>query len=132
MRFRVAGIPLWVTIYVGFFMIFSTVLGVRALIDPTTALGYVPGAEGMGLAWGGRNAGIGLAQVVAFFTRSPAAYAAVFLACTLREIGDLLSSLAGPPSTEYIAIGVLAVVEFIAFLLSLRAAIKAKTRAEVL
>jgi len=125
MRVRVPGIALWVTIFAGFIAILSTTLGLRGLIDPTTALGYFEGADNLAVTWAGRNAGLGLAMAVAFLLRNPAAYATAFMGSIFREVGDLIAFLNGPFSIGgLIGIGIFLLLDIAAFALSLRAALK--------
>ncbi len=128
MRVRVVGIPLWVTVFAGFIAILSTTIGILGLIDPTKVLGYFEGADRLAVTWAGRNAGLGLAMAIAFYLRNSAAYAAAFIGSVFREIGDLLSLLAGEFSIGgLIGIGVFLLLDVSAFVLSIRAALKSRT-----
>ena len=130
--FRVIGIPIWVTYIVGLFGIFSTTLGIMGLIDHTTVMGYFKGADSLAAAWAGRNAGIGLAMVVAFYLRDSAAYAATFLAAVFREIGDSYNIFAGNVTTApLIGMSLFLLVDISCFALSLRAALKQRKALDV-
>jgi hypothetical protein len=123
MTFRAPGIPLWVTVVIAAFAIFSTTFGVVALINPKLALGYVDGADAIALGWAGRNAGIGLAMAAAFFLRNASAYAVTFLAGIMRELGDGLSMLSGDVGTGgVVVLVVILAIEVSCLTLSLRAA----------
>lgn len=125
--FRVEGLPIWVTYLTGLLAVFSTVLGIMGLIDPTTVMGYSAGAEHLASGWAGRNAGIGLAMAVAFFLRNPAAYAAVYVAAVCREVGDSFS-LSSANVAGVVVLGVFLLWDVIALVLSFRAALGARAR----
>lgn len=87
------GVPLVATLFAIMMTVGGLVIGVQALLDPTTAINFVDGADKMGIAWGGRNAGLGVAMAVAILLRSVHAYAAGFAAAMLREFSDLIAGL---------------------------------------
>ncbi len=71
----------------------GTVIGIRALLDPTTIPDFVESANKMGIAWGGRNAGLGVAMLVAVLLRRAGGYAAAFAGAMFRAMSDVM---AGP------------------------------------
>ena len=83
---KAEGIPVIVTAFAIFIGFVSLFLGGQALFDGTAAIGYVEGAEALGVGWGGRNMGIGLFLLLAVLLRSPAGYAIGLLGGVMREM----------------------------------------------
>ena len=127
--FRVSGVPIWITYLTAFFAVFSTSLGLLGLIDPATVMNYLDGADNLALAWAGRNAGIGLAMAIAFYLRSAAAYAAVYVAATFREIGDAFGIFAGDINlVGIIGIGLFLALDIGIFVVCFRSALRARNQ----
>ena len=121
MRFiRAEGIPIWVTLIVTFVGFVGTALGIMAMLDPTSAIGYIAGADSLGLTWGGRNAGLGVALLIAVYLRNASGYAAAIAGSLFRELSDLLSG------GFVIGIAIFMLVEIVCFVISIRAALKTR------
>lgn len=118
---RTNGIPFVVTIFAILVGAMGTFLGVTALIDPTSAVGYIDGADVMALSWGGRNLGLGVALLVAVVLRNANGYAVAFAASIFREVGDIVASLSGDTGFGVATLAGFVVVEIICFALSVRA-----------
>lgn len=124
---RTQGIPLWITILTGLFAILSTSLGIMGLLDPSTVMGYSPGANDLAAGWAGRNAGIGLAMGLALYLRQSAAYAVVYLAAICREIGDSFGILGSDMSVGAgVGLGIFVLLDVSIFVICLNAASKAR------
>ena len=119
---RANGIPIWVTIITLLIGLLGTNLGVRALLDPTAAMGYIEGAETLGISWGGRNAGLGAALILAVLLRNANGYAVALFGSLFREISDILSMLPDGGGM-LIGIGSFLLVEIVCFIISIRAAL---------
>ena len=87
------GVPIAITIFAMLMGIGGTVIGIQALIDPTTALDFVEGADKMGTAWGGRNLGLGVALLAAVLLRTVGGYAVGFAGVIWREFSDVLAGM---------------------------------------
>lgn len=119
---RARGIPLWVTAFFILAGVMGTVIGFPALFDPSAARGYVDGAEALGVSWGGRNTGLGIAMIVAVLLRSPGAYAAAVSGAIFREFSDILVALPDGGGTV-IGLGVFVAIEIVCLIICLRAAL---------
>ena len=117
---RAEGIPIWVTIIMGLVGVMGTTFGIMAMIDPTAAIGFIDGADSLAIAWGGRNAGLGVALLLAVYLRNSGAYAAAIGGSLFREISDLIAN--GFP----LWIMIFLVIEIVCFVISLRATLKAR------
>ncbi len=94
MRFiKADGVPLVITIFGILMGIGGTVIGLQAIADPTTAIDFVDGADKMGIAWGGRNTGLGVAMLAAVLLRNVGAYAAAFAGAIWREFSDVTAGM---------------------------------------
>jgi len=124
------GIPLIVTLFGILMGIGGTVIGIGALIDPTSALDFVDGADKMGIAWGGRNAGLGVAMIVAVLLRKPAGYAAAFAGGILREFSDLVAGLSDGGSLN-IPFTIVMTLEIVALAIAVRATLAQRETASV-
>lgn len=94
MRFiKADGVPLVITIFGILMGIGGTVIGIQAMVDPTTAIDFVDGADKMGTAWGGRNTGLGVAMLAAVLLRSVGGYAVAFAGAIWRELSDVIAGL---------------------------------------
>ncbi len=118
---RAAGIPIWVTVIVTLVGVMGTFLGVMAMIDPTSAIGYIQGADSLAITWGGRNAGLGVALLVAVFLRNANGYTVAIAASLFREISDLMGG------GFSIGIAIFLLLEIVLFVISLRAAIQTRS-----
>lgn len=114
------GIPLVVTLFALLMGVGGTIIGIGALIDPTSALDFVDGADKMGTAWGGRNMGLGIASIVAVLLRKPAGYAAAFAGGICREFSDLVAGLSDGGSLN-IPFTVVLLLELVALAIAVRA-----------
>ncbi len=84
------GVPLVITIFAVIMGLGGTVIGISALVDPTSAVNFVDGADDLATSWAGRNLGLGLAMLVAVAMRQAGAYAAAFAGAICRELSDVL------------------------------------------
>lgn len=117
---RTEGIPIWVTIIAVLIGLLGTTLGIMAMLDPTSAVGYIAGADGLALTWAGRNAGLGVALLVAVYLRNANGYAAALAGSLFRELSDLLSG------GFAIGLAIFMLVEVVCFVISLRAALRTR------
>lgn len=102
---RATGVPLPITVFAIVMGVAGTVIGLQALFDPTTALDFVDGADKMGIAWGGRNAGLGVVMLSAVVLRNVFAYTAAFAASMFRELSDIVAGLSdGGSFTSAVAV----------------------------
>lgn len=116
------GIPLPITIFAALMGIGGTVIGVGALLDPTTAIDFVEGADKMGTAWGGRNLGLGAAMLGAVLMRHAAGYAVAFFGAIWREISDLMAGLSDGGSLN-VPFAVVLVLELVCLAICVRSAL---------
>lgn len=112
---RANGVPILVTAFMILAGFMGTFLGLQAMLDGTAAMGYVEGAEALGVTWGGRNTGLGIALLVAVLLRSAHGYSVALAASLFREISDILAS----DSLQVVLI-VFLLIEIVCLLLSLR------------
>jgi hypothetical protein len=89
---KASGVPLPITLFALLMGVGGTIIGVSALIDPTRAIDFVEGADKMGIAWGGRNLGLGVAMLAAVLLRNSAGYAVGFAGAIWRELSDVIAS----------------------------------------
>lgn len=118
---RANGIPIWVTILAILIGVMGTQLGVTAMLDPTSAQGYIDGADAIGLTWGGRNTGLGVALIVAVLLRNPSGYAVAFAASIFRELSDIINL--GITSGTGIGLTVFLLIEVVCLIISVRASL---------
>ncbi|MEM8860213.1 MAG: hypothetical protein AAGD96_17945 [Chloroflexota bacterium] len=118
---RAKGIPIWITAIAILFGAMGTFLGVNALINPSTAVGFIDGADVLALSWAGRNLGLGIALLVAVFVRSAGGYAVAFGGAMFREIGDIFAQTVGDTGFGFATLAVLAILELVCFGFALRA-----------
>jgi len=121
MNFKPAGLPVAVVAYAVVLAVLGSYLGIVALIDPSTAVNYVVGADSIASAWAGRTLGLGLAMALAIFFRSAMAYAVAFLGCVFREFGDILGMLGTGETTIVAVLAVFLALDVIGLLFSLKA-----------
>ncbi len=120
---RANGIPIWVTVIAVLVGAMGTFLGVTALLDPTTAVGYIDGADVMALSWAGRNIGVAVALLAAVLMRNASGYAVAFAGAMFREVGDIVASLNGDTGFGVSVLAVFLVMEVICLAVSVRAAL---------
>ncbi len=104
-RIGLPGIPIWVSCYANLLAVVGVALGIRGLLDATTAGNYVEGANAMAGAWAGRTLGLGLATGVAVLLRSNAALSVAFLGPFFREFGDIVGTPTGIGGTVGVLVG---------------------------
>lgn len=119
---RANGVPIWVTILIAVVGIAGTALGVSALLDPSAAMGYIDGADALGLSWGGRNTGLGVALIVAVLLRNANGYAVALSGSIFRELSDVIGAWPDQLGTA-IGLGVFLLVEVVCFIICVRAAL---------
>lgn len=123
MRFiKAEGVPLLVTIFAAVMGIGGVVIGIQALVDPTTVIDFVDGADKMGIAWGGRNLGLGVAMIAAVLLRNSAGYAVGFASVIWREVSDLIAGLQDGGSLN-VPFAVVLLIELVCLAIVLRSAI---------
>lgn len=121
MRFiKTDGVHLVITLFAILMGVGGTIIGIGAIIDPTTAIDFVDGADKMGIAWGGRNAGLGVAMIAAVALRRAAAYAAAFAGALFREFSDLVAGMFDGGSLN-IPFAIVLVIEIVCLAICLRA-----------
>lgn len=103
MNLKPPGIPLAVVVYAVILAILGSYLGIAALLDSTTAVNYVDGADPLASAWAGRTLCLGLAMALAIYFRSAMAYSVAFLGCVFREFGDIIG-MVGTDATTTVAV----------------------------
>lgn len=123
---RAKGIPIWVTLLMAVIGLAGTVLGVSALLDPTAAMGYIDGADALGLSWGGRNTGLGIALIVAVLLRNASGYAVALSGSIFRELSDVMGAWPDQLGTA-IGLGVFLLIEVVCFIISVRAALASRS-----
>lgn len=122
---KAEGVPLPITLLALVMGIGGTVIGIQALIDPTTALDFIDGADKMGTAWGGRNLGLGAASLAAVLLRNVAGYAVAFAGAIWREISDLIAGTMDGGSLN-IPFAILLVLELVCLAICVRNTIAAR------
>lgn len=129
MRFiKADGVPIAITIFAILMGVGGTVIGIQALLDPTTAIDFVDGADKMGTAWGGRNLGLGVAMLAAVLLRSVGGYAVGFAGAVWREFSDVVAGLSDGGSLN-IPFALILVLELVCLAICVRNTVAA--RAEV-
>lgn len=123
------GVPLLITIFGVVMGLGGTFIGIQAMLDPTTAIDFVDGADKMGIAWGGRNTGVGIAMIAAVLLRNVFAYAAAFAAAIFRELSDVIAGLSdGGSLTATLAVfALIGVLELVCLVYCTRTALTMKT-----
>ncbi|MEM8923077.1 MAG: hypothetical protein AAGD35_06215 [Actinomycetota bacterium] len=104
-RIGAPGVPIWATLFLLVVIGFGLFLGIPALLGS-------PMMDVHTIGWGGRQTGIGIAAVLALFSRNALAYLMIFVIGIPREISDLLEALDETPSNTAAAaqIGVTIVI----------------------
>lgn len=126
---KAEGVPLIITIFAAVMGVGGTVIGIGALLDPTTAIDFVDGADKLGTSWAGRNTGLGFAALLAVFLRRAGAYAAAFAGAIWRELSDVVAGLSdGGSMTGSLAVfALIGVLELVALVICARAALAQNT-----
>lgn len=120
-QLKPAGIPFVVTVYGAILALIGTYLGVNGLLDPSTAVGYVEGADMIAGAWSGRTLGLALATALALWFRTATAYTLVFLGSVCREGGDVIGALSAGETGVVAPLLVFLALDIIGLMFSLRA-----------
>lgn len=129
MRFiKADGVPIVITLFGILMGVGGTIIGVTAIIDPTTAIDFVDGADKMGIAWGGRNTGLGVAMLAAVMLRSVGAYAAAFSGAVWRELSDVIAGLSDGGSLN-VPFAIILVLELVCLGICVRNTIAMRTPA---
>ena len=89
---RATGVPILVTVFLILVGCLGTFLGLQSMFDGSNAVGFVEGAEALGMTWGGRNAGLGVALLVAVVLRNAHGYVVALSASLFREISDIMAN----------------------------------------
>lgn len=121
------GVPIPITLFAALMGVGGTVIGVQALIDPTTAIDFVDGADKMGTAWAGRNLGLGVAMIAAVLFRHSAGYAVAFSGAIWREVSDLIAGLSDGGSLN-VPFAVVLVLELVCLAIVARSALEQRNR----
>ena len=121
MNIKPIGIPTLVVAYAVVLAVIGTYLGITALLDPSTAVNYVNGADPLASAWAGRTLGMGLAMALAIFFRSAATYAVAFLGCVFREFGDIVGMINTGETAIIAVLAVFLALDVIGLIFSVRA-----------
>lgn len=87
---RAERVPLAITLFAILMGVGGTVIGVLALLDPESAVNFIPGADDLATSWAGRNLGLGVAMLVAVVMRHAAGYAVGFAGAICRELSDVM------------------------------------------
>lgn len=119
------NIPVFVTFYGGVLALIGTYLGISALITPSTAVGYIDGAEMISGAWAGRTLGMALALLLALWFRNAEVYTIAFLASACREGGDIIGAIHSGSTNLLPALCIFFVLDLVCLYLSIRALQKA-------
>ncbi len=122
---KAEGVPLPVTLFALLMGFGGTMIGIQAILDPSTAIDFVEGADKMGIAWGGRNLGLGVIMLVAVALRSPAGYAVGFSGVIWREFSDVIAGMSEGGSFNFLFAFVL-VLELVCLAICVRAALAAR------
>ena len=116
-----AGIPLFVTVYGGVLALIGVFLGISALINPSSAVGYIDGAEMISGAWAGRTLGLALALGLAIWFRNAQVYTLAFLGSVCREGGDIVGAINSGSSSLIPVLGGFFALDVVCLFFSLRA-----------
>lgn len=127
---KAEGVPLVITIFLILMGVGGTVIGIQAIADPTAAIDFVPGADDIGTAWGGRNLGLGLAALAAVAMRNVNGYVVALVGGICRELSDVIVSVSDGGSLN-VPFAVIMVVEIGFLALCVMNAIKLRTEAEI-
>ena len=118
---RAKDVPIVITFLAILVGLGGTFLGLQALFNPSSAIGYIDGSELISVSWAGRNAGLGVALLLAVIMRHAAGYTVAFGASIFREISDVMAN------TSYgdgfpVEFAIFMLIEIVAFVICLRAA----------
>ena len=125
---KAEGVPLAITIFAILMGVGGTVIGIGALIDQTTAIDFVDGADKMGTTWAGRNLGLGVAMLAAVLLRHAAGYAAAFAGAIWRELSDVIAGTLDGGSFN-VAFALIGVLELACLAICVRAAMLQRAEA---
>lgn len=115
------GIPLVVTVYGGILALIGIYLGISALFNPSTAVGYIEGAEMISGAWAGRTLGMALTLALALWFRNAQVYTIAFLASACREGGDVIGAIHSGSTNLIPVLCVFLFLDLVCLIFSLRA-----------
>lgn len=124
---KAAGVPLPITLLAALMGIGGTIIGIGAVLDPSTAIDFIDGADKLGTSWGGRNLGLGVASIAAVLLRNSAAYVVAFSGAIWREISDLIAGMIDGGSLN-VPFAFVLVLELICLAVCLRATLGDSTR----
>lgn len=113
------GVPIAITIFAILMGVGGTVIGIQALLDPTTAIDFVEGADKMGTAWAGRNLGLGVAMLAAVALRSVGGHAVAFAGAIWREFSDVVAGLSDGGSLN-VPFAIILVIEVVCLAICVR------------
>lgn len=119
-KIRLSGIPIWVSFYALILFIIGTGLGVSSLLDPTSAVNYVEGADAIAGAWAGRTLGLALGMGVALLMRSNIALTITFIGAFFREFGDLIGIFPSGQTNVIVVLVIFLVLDTLALALCIR------------
>ena len=125
-KLRLPGIPVSVSMYAVILSVIGIGLGISALLNPTSAVNYVEGADAIAGAWAGRTLGLGLAMAAAVWMRSNTALTVTFIGAFFRELGDIVGMIPTGQSTTVSVLAVFLVFDAIAVFLCIRSLTKPK------
>ena len=111
-RVRAVGVPLWVTAFATLMGVLGLVVGVVALLDPSS-LFFTEADDALGRRWAGRQLGLGIVTLGAVSLRSRSVYILAVVAGIARELGDLAAAItdgvSAVPAVAFTIVGVAAV-----------------------
>ncbi len=87
---KAEGVHIAITLFAILMGLGGTIIGIGALVDPTSAVNFIDGADDLATSWAGRNLGLGIAMLVAVALRHAAGYAAAFAGAICRELSDVI------------------------------------------
>jgi hypothetical protein len=125
------GVPLVITLFAFLMGVGGTIIGIQALVDPTTAIDFVDGADKMGTAWGGRNLGLGVASLAAVLLRNVGGYAVAFAGAIWREVSDLIAGMSDGGSLN-VPFAIVLVLELVCLAICVRNTIAMRNEATTL
>ena len=87
---KAPGVPLAITAFAVLMGLGGTIIGLLALIDPSSAANFIDGADDLATSWAGRNMGLGIGMLLAVVMRDAAGYAVAFAGAICRELSDVI------------------------------------------
>ncbi len=121
------GIPLPITLLAALMGVGGSIIGIAALLDPTTAIDFVDGADKLGTSWAGRNLGLGIASIAAVVLRNPAGYVVAFSGAIWREVSDLIAGMMDGGSLN-VPFAIVLVLEVVCLAIAIRATLAMNAR----